>query len=364
MKTEVIICTLRDNKGATGGPGGVVYMIKKTLGINYCKVPISYRFNPVKFGGRFKYFINQLLFKIRCYLERDKYYIVHDIDAGSVLSRLKKTYSLVYHNQGPIVQELLNLGRKLNEKEKKVLFDREREAFMGAKSIHFPSLGAKEMYFNNNYATCKESQVRVGEPLYNTIPVEKGTKVEGLEKENDKITFFSLGTLTDAKGQDRAIDFVEKYIKSNPHNKVRYIVVGRGPLRELIHNRAKDILEKNSNFEFIYYPVLKHSEVMYVHEISDVYLMLHRISIFDFATLEAMSASSAVVLSPVGGNKDFNKSNNILFVDDKCDDNTISSLTIDNIEKMKILNLEVFNQFFSELSFKQEYEKLIDNQVL
>lgn len=44
--------------------------------------------------------------------------------------------------------------------------------------------------------------------------------------------------------------------------------------------------------------------------------MLHRISIFDFATLEAMSQHSAIILSKIGGNLDFDMNSNIIFAED------------------------------------------------
>ena len=40
--------------------------------------------------------------------------------------------------------------------------------------------------------------------------------------------------------------------------------------------------------------------------------MLHRISIFDLATLEMMNKSKCIILSNIGGNPEFNKDNNII----------------------------------------------------
>ena len=363
MTKKIVFCTLRDNLGATGGPGGVVFMIKKVLGGHLDGYELEYRFNPVKIGGRYKKLLNILFFYTRCLFDKNSYYVAHDIDTGAILSRLHKDYSLVYHNQGPIVQELLNLGRDLSLTDIDSLLKKEKAAFTGAKSVHCPSSGASEMYFTNSYATCRKDEVILGEPLYNTIPIEEPLIINDLKKEPEKITFFSLGTLTDAKGQDKTIDFIERYVCNNPAIKVRYIVVGKGPLLPLLHKRANEITGKNSNFEFIYFPSLKHSEVMYVHQIADVYIMLHRISIFDFATLEAMLSKTAIVLSPIGGNLDFDKDDNIIYVKVGEEEKAIKELTREKCELMKTKNFDVFNKFFSEDSFKNEYIKLIKDKA-
>ena len=44
------------------------------------------------------------------------------------------------------------------------------------------------------------------------------------------------------------------------------------------------------------------AELSFFYGLADYYIMHHRISIFDLATLEAMSFGLIPVLSPVGGN--------------------------------------------------------------
>ena len=360
---KIVICTLRDNKGATGGPGGVVYMISTILGREYDNFEIEYRFNKFRFGRCFRPFLNKGYFFFKCLFERDVFYISHDIDSGSILARLNKEYSLVYHNQGPIVQELLNFGLQLSEGKRKQLANREKTAFIKAKTLHFPSQGAAEMYFNNSYASCLKREVNIGFPLYNTIPIEKGEPIQGLSPDKSKLTFFSLGTLTDAKGQDLSIRFLKYYMNENPNENVRYIVVGKGPLEEELKEKAKELACKYPNFEYIYYPSLRHSEVMFVHEIADVYIMLHRISIFDFATLEAMSSHTAIVLSPIGGNLDFNKADNIIYVNENDEATAIKRINKEACTLLKELNYSVYREFFSEESFKKEYQELISNNT-
>ena len=99
-------------------------------------------------------------------------------------------------------------------------------------------------------------------------------------------------------------------------------------------------MDRYQKFKFIYYPSLPHDEVMYIHRVSDVYIMLHRLSIFDFATLEAMSARTAVILSPIGGNLDFNKNRNIIYSSDNYLD-AVHQITVDKLRSLK-MNILLF----------------------
>lgn len=354
---KIVLCTLRDNNGATGGPGGVLYLLSQFLGNDIDGIPCEYRFNPVmsrRMGARF----NRQILNLQCRLEHNTFYVAHDIQTGAILAELNKPYSLVYHNQGPIVQERLNFGINMTEDEMNYWKSRERKAFIGATTLHFPSRGASDMFFGNDYASCMSEDVTLGTPLYNTIPKENIKKVDGVEKKEDTISFFSLGTITEAKGQDSSIIFIERFLEKCGDKKVRYIVVGKGPLQELVCSKGNDLMHRYPNFEFVYFKSLLHSEVAYVHEISDVYLMLHRLSIFDFATLEAMIAKTAIILSPVGGNLDFDKMNNVIYASDDYSD-AINRLSYEEIERLKVLNYEVFQRYFSPEAFAEAYRKMI-----
>ena len=89
--------------------------------------------------------------------------------------------------------------------------------------------------------------------------------------------------------------------------------------------------------------------------------MLHRLSIFDLATLEAMSQSSAIVLSDVGGNIDFNVENNVILVSPVNYMAAAIKLANSNVKELKALNYKVFSNYFSPNNFKLYYEKLLNN---
>lgn len=359
---KIVFCTLRNNKGATGGPGGVLYMLSQLLGKEINGIESVYRFNPIKYSGKFHGRINRLLFRLRCLLDRNVLYISHDIVSASILAEMHKPYSLVYHNQGPIIFEKIIFGKRMSEKSLEKWKTIERMAFTNAQSLHFPSNGACDLYFQNPYSSCLLSEVRLGAPLYNTIQQDGYKVVDEIGENRDYLTFFSLGSLTKSKGQDMSISFIEAYLKEYPNMKVRYIIVGNGPLQHQVCSKGKELMDRYQKFKFIYYPSLPHDEVMYIHRVSDVYIMLHRLSIFDFATLEAMSARTAVILSPIGGNLDFNKNRNIIYSSDNYSD-AVHQITVDKLRSLKDLNYRVFHDFFSEAAFINGYRKMLHNQL-
>lgn len=91
-------------------------------------------------------------------------------------------------------------------------------------------------------------------------------------------------------------------------------MVGKGPLEAAVKaelNRLSGLYDK---FSYIHLKGCSYAEMQYLQNMADVYLMLHRISIFDLTTLEMMDKSKCVVLSDVGGNPEFNREDNIIWL--------------------------------------------------
>lgn len=363
MIKKVILVALRDNKGATGGPGGVLFMLKQCLGSSAGgNIKCQYQFNPLTFNFRLKSRLNKALFYLKALFNKDAFYVAHDVDSAYILLRCNRKYTLVYHNQGPLLQEKKNFGIEIDSSQARRIRKKERLAFTKAYSLHFPSLGASDMYFKNQYRACELSEVKLGVPLYNTIPLDDMKVMECIKKDSEYLTFFSLGTLTNAKGQDRVLLFLREFL-SVSEKPVRYIIVGKGPLRNLLFDACQNLKESFPTFVYEYFECLSHSEIMYLHAISDIYIMLHRLSIFDFATLEAMSQDTAIVLSPVGGNLDFDKASNIVFIDDDYH-TSAGRLASADIDQLKGLNKAVFEKYFSVTAFRKEYVEMIQSNVV
>lgn len=362
MMKKVILVALRDNKGATGGPGGVLFMLRKCLGDSIgCNIKCEYQFNPVALDFRLKSRLNKMLFYLKTFFNKNAFYVAHDVDSAYILARCNRKYSLVYHNQGPLLQERKNFGFEVISSQAKKIKKKERLAFIKAHSLHFPSLGASDMYFKNQYRVCELAEVKLGLPLYNTIPLDTMKVMDCIKASSEYLTLFSLGTLTNAKGQDRVLLFLKEYL-SISKKPVRYVFVGKGPLKDFLLDACQKLKESFPTFIYEYFECLSHSEIMYLHSISDLYIMLHRLSIFDFATLEAMSQNTAVALSPIGGNMDFDKKSNIVFIDDDYH-TSAGRLASADIDRLKNLNKVVFEKYFSATAFKEEYVEMIQQNV-
>lgn len=364
---KIVFVALRDNLGATGGPGGVLYIQQQLLGDNLCGLDTVYRFNFIKTRNKkfssIRRVLNMVLFFFFFLFQRKTYYVAHDVETGRILASLNKKYSMIFHHQGSVVKERRELaGKDLPEGNIRYYQNAEKKALSHAASLHFPSNGAADMYFVSDYATCKRDDVKLGAPLYNVIlpPVVKEPEGFELKDEPDKLTFFSLGTLTLAKGQDQTVEFLSKFVAV--YNKpVRYVLLGKGPLHDQLINKLDEMKNSYSNFDYAYIDALPHDAVMYLHKISDIYIMLHRVSIFDFATLEAMSQESAVILSKVGGNPEYNRDNNIVFAEDVVFD--AKELEKYDFKKLKAKNKEVFEKYFSPEAFKKQYEEVLSNVI-
>lgn len=293
--------------------------------------------------------------------EKGKLYICHEYATAYALSLMKKRYILVIHSQGTRVDEKNTLGEALTNSEAKVIKKCEKIAIENALYVSFPSEGAKNIYFNskNNKASAKN----VGPTLYNTIYVDrKPVPIKGIKRENDLITFVSVGTITEAKGQDQVCIFMENLLKQNVNKKIRWICVGKGPQQEKVVNYATKLQNDFDNFEFIHFAKVEFAQVQYLYSIADIYLMLHRISIFDLATLEAMKQGCAVMLNDVGGNKEFNKCDNVIFVDNTAND-IVTYLDDHKLNEMKERSIYCYNNYFSKQCFKVNYTKHIVNTI-
>ena len=158
---------------------------------------------------------------------------------------------------------------------------------------------------------------------------------------------------------DRHPKFFEELLKTTD-KKIRYIMVGKGLLESGIIKSLNKLKKTFKNFDFIHIPYCTYPQIQYLQNISDIYLMLHRISVFDLATLEVMRKGKCIILSNVGGNIEFNKDNNILFFENDY------SKTVQSLQKVDIIeigkkNKKVYEMYFSPENFKNSYLKLIEN---
>lgn len=184
--------------------------------------------------------------------------------------------------------------------------------------------------------------------------------IEFLQRNDQVLTIFSTGQMTSSKGIDRIPKFLNELMKVYDRE-IRWIVVARGTsVRNKVINEMKNLCNNSPNISFVYFESVPHDAMNYLFSISDVYLMLHRVSIFDIATLEAMYHNLHVILSDIPGNDEFNVENNILLVPE--DDKNFNYNTVINyVKNVPSRNRAVYEKYFGNEVFQRNYKALIDD---
>ncbi len=356
----------KEEKGG-GGPIGVICMQKKILGEYYKNVKLEYPYynsnseyeNPI---NRFPYMTGaiQEAYNIAS-SSSETIYVVNDIFSAFGVYCAGKPYVVIFHAQGDVVNEMLLWGEKLTDIEKELIQQIEIVTVENAVKVLFPSKGA-EYYFNR----CFKNKInfKKGTPMYNTVTdIPLPEHIEGIEKKDDIVTFLSIGQMTKLKGMDLVPDFLGYYYEKTK-KKIRWIVVAGGVLKEEVDKKMNILIQKSGgDVEYInIYNSIPHSQIFYLFSISDVYLLLHRVSIFDFATLEAMVTGKGIILSDILGNKEFNIANNILLVNDKTTIEDIETYINDN-KMYGELNKRVYDETFSINQFKEMYDRFLKDFI-
>lgn len=292
--------------------------------------------------------------------DRETAYITHDYGSAFGLYLAGKKYVLVSHIQGARVEEKINFGEKFTFVSRKIIQASEKLAFAHALCVCFPSEGAYDYFADSRYKVIRSGQFKKGRVLYNTLyAIGNMLPVSGITQDESCTTFLSVGQLTKAKGLDRNPLFLEAFLKKTA-GKVRYIMVGKGPLEAAVKaelNRLSGLYDK---FSYIHLKGCSYAEMQYLQNMADVYLMLHRISIFDLTTLEMMDKSKCVVLSDVGGNPEFNREDNIILVKNDDYEAGSSALLGSDIKMLGNKNKRVYEKYFSNRNFAESYGAVLE----
>ena len=370
---SVVTISYRDfaPNGGKGGGAAVQSCQKILLGDSLDHIHLDYYFSKDnKFSKNKK---NNLwclwasidrVFKL---LKHKKYYnsvfITHDYCTAAALAMLGRPYCLVYHLQGPRIEEKINFGEKFSVLTKKIIQIFEKKAFKYATFVCFPSDGAYSYYISSKYRSISSNQFTRGPTLYNTLyAYPEPVPLKEVKKDLGCLTFLSVGQLVLAKGIDRVPDFFDKLLK-NYNGFIRYIYVGKGPLESIIHQKLEHLVSTYKNFRYVYIKECSYPQMQYLQTISDIYIMLHRISIFDLTTLEMMNKSKNCILSPIGGNLEFNKENNIFLYDDKIQ-SVVNWFDSGNLLKTSKLNKLVYDNYFSNQNFVNSYSGMIKKLII
>lgn len=346
-----------------GGTTGAVNMQRNLLEEQYKGLHIECMVFPKTWETEFEELFNKydyVLFMIKFLAadikKNDAIYISNDMFTSYALSRYEQKYILLYHGQGDLVSDMNAFGAQLTDREKEFIIYIEKEAIQHSYKTFFPSKGARIHFLNtiNEKIDFEETL-----PLYNSIydfPVENNKKCNC----SDKLVFFSVGQMTRLKGMDRVPDFLNR-VRACTGKKIRWVVVANGEMKDDVKKRIDDINSTLSQSQKIEYEIIdyvvNHQKIYQMMSESDIYLMLHRISIFDFSTLEAMYMEKPIILSDVAGNDEFNCDNNILLINKNTSNEEIKDF-IAHKEDYGIKNRRIYDLFFSKDKFRKRYYKI------
>jgi glycosyltransferase involved in cell wall biosynthesis len=365
---EVRSLAFRYNKGPSGGPGGSNSLIE-LWNERYKIIPnlkCFYRepfFRNKILSKIFKYLniISRIILKIELIekLEERKYirrslasssksvlFLVHDVWTCRQLFQRGKEYILIYHQQGSTVEEAKSLGRKLSNSEEKEMVKTERIAFLNAKKVVFTAEGALKSYMKTS--KLKRSELEKikdnSSIIYNTCMVydelKKPREYSLIERKGERQIILTVSSLSRFKGVDQIPSFLNSL--KNFRKEFIWVLCGKGHLKDKIF---KEVERYSLTENYIYIERrMPQEELSYICENATYYLMMHRLSIFDLATLEAMSHRCIPILSSVGGNLEFNKEQNVIFTEEAVDRKL--ERRDKRLDRKSILNEKVFYKYF------------------
>lgn len=380
----------------TGGANGVLKVLQQNIGTLYRGFIQRYYYEPKKIDlGKHadiyikKYKLGTMTKKLieadlfvqislanrvpTAFIDNNRqfFFVCHDIGSAVGAYNAGFPYILIYHQQGAFYYERESFGECLNEQEKLIINKYENIAFNNAIRVYFPSKGASDSFKNTtknnlNFSNFSET------PLYNTVPeinINEIGKLKLIKKYNltkyiiDRskyLIFISIGDYSFNKGLDQIPDLLN-FISAHTSKRIMWIACG-SKHKSGIFEKIEQHCQKLNSFDYCLIPVREdHDSIMGLLDESDIFIMLQRLAIFDFSTLEAMSLNKKIVLSKIGGNLDFGKENNIIYYDAETDNK--SEVTSCILSKKPPKNKFVFDKYFSKNNFINSYCKLYDDII-
>ncbi|MGC5168495.1 glycosyltransferase family 29 protein [Luteimicrobium sp. DT211] len=399
-EVTVVSCAYRQYDpatGKTGGPGGVLATQRLALGDEYRGQRLAYLFDEGGKGAlrdRLAVQLAGLSAKVadivlgaeyvrtspevlRARAEGRKLLLVcHELGTAYGAHLLGVPYVLVYHQQGSTLQEIRSLGRQPGAHEAHVADRLERLVLENAERVYFPSLGAREAYRSTSRIDEAGHVELADTALYNTVSAvdhgeDDGDRAALLrtlahelklpEKDDRTDVFVSVGDFNSDKGLDRVPALLDRYAELTGRQVVWVAVGAAADRAEFLAFR--DAQKSRRFVARLFGERMTHDKLLALLDYADYYVMLHRSSIFDLATLEAMRAGKALVLSPVGGNLEVDLDGNVLFVDDATIDDACRVIESRDAVAWGERNRRVFEDHFSLAHFAERYRAMLDEQL-
>lgn len=387
---------------ATGGPNGVLFNLRANLGDEYRGFKCRYYFEPSgsKLPTRWLQWADahdlgtmaRNLLRAHFFVEQQigkrlpisplvntrtaQVLVSHDIGTAAAAAMANLPFVLIWHGQGSFENERESFGEVINDTERAIFRHFERLAFTKARAVYFPSNGAMSAFFETSRAVQKR-EVRLGnEPLYNAI-IPQRIEIKSIESllvdhhcedllnpqvRSQYDVYISVGDYSSNKGLDR-VPRLLSLIAARSQKKVLWIALGSAHKAGLYE--ALNAQRESWNFESILSDKrVPHSTLLAAVDWADVFVMLHRTAIFDFGTLEAMSLAKPLILSPVGGNLEFDNNGNVEYIDPAAiDPRDVDRILSWDLERAGELSKAMTETRFNVENFSRQYLRVFDNVI-
>ncbi len=294
----------------------------------------------------------------------DDSFVFHDLESFCAMkqsfSQITRTL-VMFHQQGSIYSEYIFMGNEPDKEYEQFCFELTRVAVDESELFGFPSIGAKQALIATLPEIGPYLENKKDTIIYNGCsPVlSAGTgaiePLIGMMKNVKGNVFITVATLNEAKGVERLPAFFKEYGKYVED--YFWIVIGNGA-------KAGELSQGLSDLEghVLWLDVsIDNSDIIRLYDKADYYILSHRYSIFDFATIEAMHMGCVPVLTPVGGNLEMITGDNGYFLDDDLSAKGFVSWEKEHdIAMLKEENRRIAQERFSELSMLKAYRDVVN----
>lgn len=234
----------------------------------------------------------------------------------------------------------------------------------------FPSNGAKEGFLktasDEMRLLSKQCQFQIAYNGYERkerLIADKSFLYELEEIADTDVVFASATFLYKNKGVERIPEILANFKKqTNLH--IKWILIGSGEMEEEVRKSIEEYLNEE---DYFWYKKRfdNQDNVFTLFSKADFYIMMHKVSVFDLSTLQAMAYGCIPVLSKVGGNLELCGFDNGILVDQeesKMDiDKYYENFTWNQqfLEKQKEKNRKIVLEKFNNQKFLMGYRKCL-----
>lgn len=298
-----------------------------------------------------------------CFTDEDVF-ICHDFRIAKAFIRKFQfeKCAFVFHMQGSIYYEWHAETGIESKIMRKYYNDTFSEICGRIKYLCFPSKGTEESLLDSEPSATRDVKKLEKKYLYNGVncpDVDPGSLVRWVKEIRDIpcIKLVTVSNLNAAKAVERIPEYLDAIKKAGISFK--WILVGNGV-------KAMEVERQVEKYELVNDLIWKrngvpHDELMQLFSVTDFYILLHKYSVFDLSTLEAMHYGNIPILTPVGGNKEVIIDGNGLFVSEfKNADSFIELVRNGELESLKAKNAEIQNSEFDDIAFLHRYVELCE----